>query len=40
MGTTPRIIQKLERSVRVSILPAFTVDGYIAYEIHHSSIKI
>ena len=31
-------IQDLKRSKRWSILPAFTVDGYIAWEVHQGSI--
>ncbi len=37
-GITPMISQDLRRSKRWSILPAFTVDGYIAWEIHQGSI--
>lgn len=32
------MIQDLKRSKRWSILPAFTIEGYIAYKIHHGSI--
>ena len=32
------MIQDLKRSKRWSILPAFTVDGYIAWEVHQGSI--
>jgi transposase len=32
------MIQDLRRSKRWSILPAFTVDGYIAWEVHQGSI--
>ena len=36
--TNPTIIQELKRSGRWSILPAFTIKGYIAYETHHGFI--
>lgn len=36
--TKPTVIQELKRSRRWSILPAFTIEGYIAYEIHHGSV--
>ena len=32
------MVQDLRRSKRWSILPAFTVDGYIAWEVHQGSI--
>ena len=38
LGTMPSVIQDLKRSTRRSILPAFTIEGYIAYKIHHGSI--
>lgn len=37
-GTKPTVVQELKRCRRWSILPAFTVEGYIAYEIHYGSI--
>lgn len=37
-GTKPTVVQELKRSRRWSILPAFTIESYIAYEIHHGSI--
>ena len=38
MGMPCVIKQELKRSKRWSILPAYTVDGYIAYEVHQGSI--
>lgn len=38
LGTIPSVIQDLKRSTRRSILPAFTIEGYIAYKIHHGSV--
>ena len=41
MGRTrnqPTMIQALKRSKRWSILPAFIIDGFIAWEVHHGSI--
>lgn len=40
LGTTPSVIQDLKRSTGWSILPAFTIEGYIAYKIHHGSITM
>lgn len=36
--TKPTVIQELKRSQRWSILPAFKIEGYIVYKIHHGSI--
>lgn len=36
--TKPTVIQELKRSRRWSLLPAFTIEGYIVYKIHHGSI--
>ncbi len=38
MGLPLHVSQTLKRSKRWSILPAYTMDGYIAWEVHHGSI--
>ena len=38
IGTNTPVIQELKGSRRWSILPAFTIEGYIAHEIHHGSV--
>lgn len=38
VGTSTAISQSLRRSKRWNVLPAFTIDGYIACEIHQGSI--
>ena len=37
IGTTPRVIRAFVKSKRWSILPAYTIDGFITWEILHGS---
>ena len=37
VGVAPHEYRRLERSKRWSVLPAYTIDGFIAWEIEHGS---
>src|SRR6266513_2295634 len=37
VGVTPHEYRRFERSKRWSVLPAYTVDGFITWEIEHGS---